>query len=296
MSELTADAGSALENLRARLRTTPLHLAWRYGISVVGALANGRVLRDVETYCLFVGHPRSGHSVVGALLDAHPQIVISDELDALRYVEAGFRRRQILYLSLRVARHQAARQRRKLGRTGTYSYWVPDGAQGRTRDLRVVGDSRAGWSVRRLTADPALLSRVDDLMAPSAVRFIHVVRNPFDNISTMVIRGRRTLEAATQRYFANCSALVELRRRIGDERLLTIRHEDLIADARGELGRATAFLGISAGQRYLDACAAIVYPQPSRTRESVPWSPPAIAEVRARIDDYAFLAGYAFDG
>ena len=37
----------------------------------------------VRTFLLFVGHPRSGHSLVGSLLDAHPDVVVSHELDAL---------------------------------------------------------------------------------------------------------------------------------------------------------------------------------------------------------------------
>ena len=27
---------------------------------------------DLKTYCMFLGYPRSGHSLIGALLDAHP--------------------------------------------------------------------------------------------------------------------------------------------------------------------------------------------------------------------------------
>jgi hypothetical protein len=33
---------------------------------------------DVHAFCLFVGYSRSGHSLVGALLDAHPGITIAE--------------------------------------------------------------------------------------------------------------------------------------------------------------------------------------------------------------------------
>jgi hypothetical protein len=132
--------------LREAARRTPLLTAWRYATFGIGSRRERSLLRGVETYCLFIGHARSGHSIVGALLDAHRQIVISDELDALRYVPYGFDRWQLTYGSLDIARRQALTQRRKAGRGGqTYSYHVPGQWQGRANDLRVVGiAARAG--------------------------------------------------------------------------------------------------------------------------------------------------------
>ena len=43
----------------------------------------------VERFCLFVGYPRSGHSIVGAVLNAHRDAVISHELDAPPLVLGG---------------------------------------------------------------------------------------------------------------------------------------------------------------------------------------------------------------
>ena len=38
---------------------------------------------EVETFVMFIGYPRSGHSLVGALLDAHPEVIIAREYDIL---------------------------------------------------------------------------------------------------------------------------------------------------------------------------------------------------------------------
>jgi len=32
---------------------------------------------EIETYCTFIGYSRSGHSIIAALLDAHPNIVMA---------------------------------------------------------------------------------------------------------------------------------------------------------------------------------------------------------------------------
>ena len=289
-------APSAVARLRATLRRTPLHTAWRYVSSAMGVRRERSSLAGVRTFCVFLGHARSGHSIVGALLDAHPQIAISDELDALRYIDLGFSANQVLYLSMAVSRHQALNERRKAGQGGTvYSYHVPGQWQGRHRDLRVVGDSQAGWSVQRLARDPSLLGRLRRRVGDIDLRFIHVARNPYDNISTMMLRGGRTFESAFERYFANCEALVVLSDRIGTEHLLRLRHEDVILAPRESLARACAFLGVEAPEDYLDACASILYARPSRSRKKVSWTDERRALVQARIGEFEFLSGYDFE-
>ena len=37
----------------------------------------------VQSFVLFVGYPRSSHSLVGAILDSHPEIIIPHEFDLL---------------------------------------------------------------------------------------------------------------------------------------------------------------------------------------------------------------------
>ncbi|MCA1614387.1 MAG: sulfotransferase, partial [Acidobacteria bacterium] len=133
----------------------------------------------LRAYCMFVGYPRSGHSLVGSLLDAHPDVVIAHELDALKYVRARFRREQLFHLLLDKSEEFTARGRQWNG----YSYEVPGQWQGRRRSLRVIGDKKGGGSTMRLGADPRLLARLRRTVGVP-VKLVHVVRNPFDNIST----------------------------------------------------------------------------------------------------------------
>jgi hypothetical protein len=285
-----------VSTLRRRLRETPLLDGWRFVSSLAGAVRWRSALRDARTYCLFIGHGRSGHSIVGSLLDAHPEAIVSDELDALRYIELGFLRDQVLALS--IARSAAWRrgERRKLGRGGqTYSYLVPGWWNGRFERLRVVGDTRAGGSVHRLAAQPALLEQVDQRMRGLSVRYVHVVRNPYDNISTMTIRRGRTLDDAIAAYLADCQSLVTIRERIGSTRLHDLRHEDLIADPRARLAELCRFLDLSVPDGYLDACAGILFASPSRSRDNVDWSADRIQRVREGIERFDFLAGYSYD-
>jgi hypothetical protein len=292
---VTARPGWA-SSAKDAVRRTPVHTVWRSVAFAAGAVRERRKLAGVRTYCLFLGHARSGHSVIGALLDAHRQIVISDELDALRYLRAGFTRAQLLYGSLEISRRQAANLRRKEGRGGkTYSYHVPGAWQGRVDELRVVGDSQAGWTTRRLAADPRLLWTLDERMKPSQVRFVHVVRNPYDNIATMMLRGHRNFESAFAQYAANCESIVGLGERIGFERLLRVRHEALVADPRATLTQLCSFLGVEADEPYLAAAAAKVYRSPAHSRTEIDWPPEDDLRVREMIERFDYLAGYTRD-
>ncbi len=69
------------------------------------------LLSGVQSFCLFVGFPRSGHRLYEALLDAHPNIVIAHELDALGLFDAGFSDSQVCYLVLRNSEAFAQRGR-----------------------------------------------------------------------------------------------------------------------------------------------------------------------------------------
>jgi hypothetical protein len=174
-----------------------------------------------------------------------------------------------------------------------YSYHVPDQWQGRADDLKVIGDSRAGWTTRRLAAEPDLLDRLRTKMSPVGVKFIHVVRNPFDNIATMMVRGGRTFEDAFGQYAANCQAIVPLSERIGEAALTRIRHEDLVGDPRARLASLCGFLGVEAQPDYLNAAASILYSSPSRSRDDVDWPPERARRVEELIERFAYLSGYA---
>ncbi|HEX5586197.1 MAG TPA: hypothetical protein VFZ17_02720 [Acidimicrobiia bacterium] len=248
----------------------------------------------VQTFGWFVGHNKSGSSLLSALLDAHPDIACSDEVDLLRYVDAGFSRDELFSLVVRGAQVEARKGRVTARRLGGYSYAVPGWWQGRTRSPAAVCDTTTGTSTRRLGAHPDLLDRVDGRMAGVRVQLVQVIRNPFDPISVMMVRGGRSVENSVDAYFAACDLLVALRGRAGS-RLLDVRYEDVVADPRRSVQRVGAAFGVTAPADYLDACAALVRPEPDRSRDLVPWTRPWIDTVQRRIDRYDFLDGYRHD-
>src|ERR1019366_10660260 len=101
---------------------------------------------EVERFCFFIGYPRSCHTLLASLIDANPEVVIANELDALRYVAHGFRRSQVYGLLLWHEQRFTARGRKQ----GEFDYAVPGGHQGAATRLRVIGDKRGNGSAIRL--------------------------------------------------------------------------------------------------------------------------------------------------
>jgi hypothetical protein len=248
---------------------------------------------DVRTFCLFIGHMKSGTSLIGSLLDAHPNAVVSDEADALRFVEeAGFSRLELFHMLDRAARTEARRGRVTARRLGGYSLAVPGGYQGRSERPLVVGDGRAGPTTTRLDEDPAVLERFRTLLGDVALRVVWVVRNPFGPIGASTVRGERTFEQAIDHYFARCDALARVGVQLDGVDVLTVRYEDLVADPRGRLGALCAFLGLEVEGAYLSRSAALVVPKAERLVE---WEEPWISQVESRMRAYDFLSGYAYE-
>jgi Sulfotransferase family len=277
-------------------RVRALPVARRYpGLAVVTSIRSRRLRSDfafVRSFLLFVGHPRSGHSLVGALVDAHPNALVAHELDALKYVEAGFGRDQLFTL---LVGHQQSRAAGGLRSGSGYDYEVPDQWQGRYDRIHVIGDKKGGRSTARLADRPELFDRLRTT-AGVPVKVVQVVRNPYDNIATMYRRGHRVpLAEHAATYFRLAATVRCLRERVDDDHFHELRLEDLIDNPTTSLRRLIEFLGLEPSPEYVAACAGIVFPTGRRTRTAAPWTPELVELVAKEASAYPSIAGYRFD-
>lgn len=267
----------------------------RYATSYYQARTNSAIFSDVTSFCFLIGHTKSGGTMIGALLDAHPNIILADEIDILDHIKAGYSREQIFHILLKGSRREAMKGRVTARRLEAYSFEVKGQWQGRYDRIQVIGASKAGPTTRRLGADPALLNQADRTMAGLNLKLIQVIRNPFDPMSAMRIRGKRTIANAVDHYFDYCATLQDLRHRLGDDQLLPVHYESFVGQPRRELARICRFLGVESRDDYLDACAAVIWPEPERSREMVEWPAEWVERVEKLSQQYDFLRGYRFD-
>jgi hypothetical protein len=242
----------------------------------------------VERYCQFVGFPYSGHTLIGSLLNSHPELVIAHEADALGLLPSCHTRDELFERLMQAEWRFAKADFRWWG----YDYSVPGQWQGRYRRLRVIGDKKGGRSARRLQADPSLLARLRALVGVP-LRLVINTRNPWDNIARLASRKGLGLDEAIERYFVHAEGVARALEATGPGEAILFSHEEFVADAAGWLGRLAAFLGVEAPPDWVEACAARVFEAPRRARDEAEWTEPRRAKVAAGIAKYDFLAGYA---
>ena len=249
---------------------------------------------EVETYCTFIGYSRSGHSLIAALLDAHPNIVMAHELRAVKYVQSDFGRDSLYYLLFQMTRIRG----HSWMRGGGYTYDVPGQWQGSFKKIRVIGDKHGGFTVDTLAANPELLQKLRDVVKVP-VRFIHVVRNPFDNIATMALRKAQhdslDIQETIDRYFCVCELVMKVKAMVDSVDVFDLRHEDFIREPKAQLRNLCLWLGVEPSLSYLDACASIVFESPNKTRYKIEWNANLKQEIESKMRLFPFLEGYTFD-
>lgn len=239
-------------------------------------------------FCIFVGYPRSGHSLLSSLIDAHPYIAIADEFNVLQKLGYGLDK-DTLFRYLEYNSSIFGKLHRE--RTG-YHYYVPGQSQGICSNLKILGDKKGNATIRELMNDNSLLDRLEKLIG-IPVYFIHVVRNPFDNIATWSARSKFSLEETTDKYFSTVNTIEWLRERCSKEHFIDIYHEEIIARPKVELKRVMQFLEIdNINEDYLNACASIVFKSPNKPSEKINWQLSLRENILSQSKKYKHLQYY----
>lgn len=242
---------------------------------------------QLNAYILFIGHPRSGSSVTGSLLNAHRNALVCNELNVLRYVKHGYRRRtQLLWLHcMRDGYFE------NLGRTWTgYDYRVRGAHQGAVERLDVIGDKKASRTSEALAKSSAPLHQLQEIVQ-TPVRLVHVMRHPLDVIGRVCLREKITAEASAQRFFARCDTV----QRVLEENefpIHTIYLEEMIAAPRQVLPQLAEFCQLDPEPDYVDRCAATLLDKPRHSRDKVDWPPGAEQRIMAQAADYSCVQRY----
>ncbi len=251
----------------------------------------------VPVFVMFLGYPRSGHTLIGALLNAHPEVWISHELHVLKYIKNGNTRDEIFGKIIAQGKWFSARGECWSG----YSYKVPRQWQGRFNNLKVIGDKRGGASTRWLTRYPDLLNKLEHVIQKD-IRIIHNQRNPFDNITTRTRGGneylRETGEDELYKHINKHFKDVDTVARILENKqfnILNLSHEEFVSDPKQALITLCKFIGVDPYDDYIRDAVSIVKKSTHKSRHSIVWPEKTKSIVNEYINRYDFLHGYTFD-
>jgi hypothetical protein len=293
--------------------------AWR---DVDSDCADGS-FSNLRSFVQFFGYPRSGHTLVAMLLDAHPDIVISNEYNLLEKWDKfeTVHDMYMIILNKMLRRYDAnavprAKKHAK-NEAGHYNYRVPGAWQGRWRCLRVIGDKKGSSTTAGLQRNwEATLDKIAWIRNSTGlpVKFFHVIRNPYDNIATMITRSlnvrthNATDHASTVADKWDSKWMTRVRRWIGlfetnmayartlpREDVLHVHDHMLLANATHETQRWCAFLGVECPPRYSAAVARILFRSPWKSRNRIPWSNTAKRLIARFMRGHELLRMYSFE-
>lgn len=285
------------------------------------ALQRQKAFSRVDKFVQFLSFPRSGHSLIGSLLDAHPNAVISHELDAMGLVHKGVSIKSIYGLI-----EDNSNTFTKHGRFWNgFSYEVKGQPHGQSDNLTVIGDKKGDWAVRWFEKDAQLITKLRN-STDDKIRWILVTRNPLDNIATLSLRKNRTYDevriqnksgdsftaelksrqdsgaiAAAVRddmiadYRLLCNTISDMQRELTEEEVLHVIYEDFCSDPIKGLGDICNFLGLESSSDYLQNCSKKITPSLHKSRERVTWSHEQVDEVKNIAQTHNFLNCYLDD-
>ena len=286
------------------------------------------IISRIKKLVFFVGYGRSGHSIIGSLMDAHPHVVVSHEFHLLENLPnaSDTHWKSHLFNSLYQRSASDVTKGRAYARKG-YTLGVEGLWQGRFDGyIEVIGDKGAGRITTDYLVDKRQVVRHYSELKKGVeipIRIIHVLRNPFDMIATATVTVNtdpsylRHLkrayaspirhEPAIHKYnrtdildlwiddmFVRFDAVLEMIDIFGKENVFEVHNCDLVADPRHALSRIFEFLDVDATEHYLSVCSEKVFKSVSQSRNTVVWSSEQIERVKRRMKQYAMLYRYNF--
>ena len=281
-------------------------------------------INGIEKFVIFVGYARSGTSIIGSLLDAHPNMIIAHEYMIFKTWPLDDKNRDTLngnrsyvfnelYQKSYRASCLGARSEHKDNKG--YTLFVNNSWQAQFKDLKVIGD-KSGGSVGTLYSRDAskVQKSYQEIMETVKVPIhsLHLLRNPFDIMSTSLLfkssvtRGTKyeptngmkcnntaSLERIIDIFFLFAKGVYDMISTC-NLTLLEIHSEDFVKQPQEIMKWICDFLGVECSPWYLQMCQDKVFPSVSRSRDKVEWTEEQIARVQKLMDTFPYFKGYNF--
>ena len=279
------------------------------------------VIDGIKTFIFFVGHPCSGHSIVGSLIDSHPHMVVSHEYTLFQKLSTGVLAptkpdifNKLWKESQAVAGKHGARGLDEKG----YTLYVDGLYEGKYVDyIDVIGDKRGDRVIEMFMDHPNNWSKVYRILSSLNVtlKVIHVIRNPYDNIATLAffVKTSRTRTFGsvkqsnksytfssnhilkwTKFYFRHHEGIVNAKKKYNLD-IIEVHNKDLVSDPRGTLVRLCDQLGVTCSDDYLEKCSKKIFKTESKTRCLINWTGKQLELIQQNIKKYSCLKDYTFD-
>lgn len=240
----------------------------RKEINHICSVVSDEQIAKTNSYVMFLGHAHSGHSLIGAILDAHQDIAISNELNIPKLIlDHDLSKYEIFKLTL----YFSSLRKSWEGETNTgYKYKIKDGHQGSTITPIILGDKKGGGSTRIIRNHEGIFEKMYNNLS-QRLKIIHVIRSPLDNIAAFAHYWGENLGAnQVERYYENMETVLNLKEKY-PKIFHTVNHTDFITNPKSQLEKIFKFLAINPQEQFLESCVRIVRPSENKRSEQLMW-------------------------
>ena len=283
--------------------------------TVVPDLLTQQTIDKIKKFSFFLGHPHSGHSIVGTIIDSHPHVVMAHEADIFSRVQKWKECNKTTIFNTIW----------KTIRTGTilqvqtlkgYTLDIDDVYQNTYQDyIDVIGDKKGGWTAQVLLGNPGQWETVFNRIRTAVnlpMKVFHVIRNPYDNVASKVLcdysgdlrlYGKRRVSNETyavnsrmldnymRNYFEVFQAIENAKQEYKLD-VLEVHGSDLVANPKKSIGGMFDFLGVSVSDELLNICSKKVFPKESKLRYKIKWQNEQISTMKNNMQKFASLQRY----
>ena len=281
------------------------------------------VIAKIKSYLYFIGHGRSGHSIVGSILDSHPHIVVSHEFNVFSKLTDGNKSCNskgclfnALWENSCMSITNGWRSDEMADEKG-YTLAIENLYQGAYQSyIDVIGDKKGGTTAVMYMKDHDKFESAFDKLnsiVSLPIKVIHVIRNPYDNIATQVLFKYQRNEnvnittlkktdfepsinpglvhGCIVKYFNVYQSIEEMKVKYNLD-VLEVHGQDLIADPKRVIMKLCNFLQVDCPDNFLAVCADKIFPKESKTRYKIKWSDDQISAIKINIQKYENLHRY----
>jgi hypothetical protein len=265
-------------------------------------------INKIKYYIAFIGWGRSGNSLIAALLDFHPNIYIKNEFQTL---QERFKTQEEIFEYILKKREYKLAKGKSQAWGGFHHPRFKDMEKGVPL---IIGGKKAGGTSNTLLKNkigspsilkqnPVLFKKFYDDIIKVPVKWIHVQRNPYDNITTIFTHKKKKWKVephvgrirlwCIDEYFQQAEAVKKV---LKERDYITVRLEEVIKNPKKEVIRICDHLEVDVYKEYLNHCENTVWDKPRQTRFNVDfWTEEMINLVREKMEEFNFMDGYIYD-
>ena len=288
------------------------------------------LIRGIRVFVFFIGHGRSGHSILGSVINAHPHAVIAKDMYLFKRWSQWSRvepERWTGSLFNHLYRKSLGNRQMEQNSKKGYTAFIDGLWQGKVDGyISVIGDKSGGSTTKEYMKNKRLfLERYRELKErlSISIRVIHAVRNPFDQIATTMMyevgnsssllqlkmllsdntsvgddswkyNDQIKLESVVNQLFDKYSAVMEMTDHFGRESVLQVHNSDFVHNPGEVISMLCRFLELDCTDHFLRVCSRKVYKTVSRSRDLVMWSGKLRRRVEDRMKKYPMFDRYNF--